>query len=188
MPFFSDLPFFIFNRTIASDTILGRDISSHDHPMDPVVWIHPWGTRGLGSHKPTYNERWLAYHTWWVQSFLKQYGIRRITPQVLYTCFTTHYFSDVGYSSHVKYFRYFLSHVSHIISKNHLRLWYHVKLGLTYCKYQYIIGEHEVHILHKQRTYTIPKPYDNKKSSNNLYSVHIIFILSMWNNPSQQRL
>ena len=40
-------------------------------------------------------------------SFPKPYGSRRITHQALYTCLmsTTHYFSDVRFSSHVKYFQ-----------------------------------------------------------------------------------
>ena len=32
--------------------MLGRDNSSHDHPTDPLMWIHPQGTRGLGPTNP----------------------------------------------------------------------------------------------------------------------------------------
>ena len=32
--------------------MFGSDNSSHDHPMGPLVWIHPQGTRGLGTTNP----------------------------------------------------------------------------------------------------------------------------------------
>ena len=61
--------------------VLGRDNSSHDHPMGPLVWIHSRGIYGLGPTNPRVMSIDLHITFDKFHSFQKPYGIKRIAHQ-----------------------------------------------------------------------------------------------------------
>ena len=85
--------------------LLGRDNSSHNHPMSPPVWTHPQGTHGLWPTNPRVMSVELHITHDEFYSFPKPYGIRRITHRIINKS-TTQFFNDVGSSLHVKYFQH----------------------------------------------------------------------------------
>lgn len=64
-------------RNIERYHVFGRDNSSHDNPIGPLVWIHLRGNRGLGT---TYLQVMSVYlHTTHEEfhSFPKPYGFEK---------------------------------------------------------------------------------------------------------------
>ena len=65
--------------------MLGRDYSSYDCPMSPLVWTHPQGTHRLGPTNPQLMSIDLYTTLDQFHYFPKPYGFRKITYQVLYS-------------------------------------------------------------------------------------------------------